>query len=538
MKKIILSTLISGFVCLAFSIFMPVRAAENCQAWTDNVPIVPVLIIGDIKVVADNIFNPNDPAENRKIHHLMNKLHITTKPQVIRRQLLFKTGDVYDPDKLAESERLLRANRYLKAAKIYPERVCDGKLTIAVRTKDNWTFTPGLSAGHSGGNSRAGISVREHNVFGSGKAFGFAYKSNHERDSIQLDYADNQWLNSRKRLDIMLQNNSDGHLYQVGVELPFYTLDAPDSWYVRVADSASESDFYSDGEVTEKFSVDREAIEVSYARTNHVRGNTSSRYRIGWHYEQSNIASLNVAERKVSRDLSYPWLEYEYLDNSYLELENFNTMGKTEDTAIGRNFTIRAGLLTKALGSDDNQLQLSTTFRDSFASSSKHLGLVDFKTTGYVGQGQLAGTEAELQARYHYFLDRRNTFYFKSAVKVADNLLFNEQYLLGGGDDLRGYPEGFQAGNKSAVFTAEYRHFFDKSPYQLFKLGAVGFMDVGTVWGRGNDPEWIKDAGVGLRLVPTRSSSAKVIHIDLAFPLGAQGDIDKAQFTIGTKTSF
>lgn len=380
--------------------------------------------------------------------------------------------------------------------------------------------------------------MREHNIFGSGKAIGLAYKSDHERGSIQFDYADDQLLNSRKRLNVILHSNSDGHLYQLGIESPFYALDTPDSWYVRVADSASESDFYSAGEVTDRFSVDHKALEVSYARTQHVRGNTSSRYRVGWYYEQSDVAHLNGAGSKISHDLSYPWLEYEYLDNTYLQLENFNTMGKTEDTAVGRNFTVRAGLLTKALGSDANQLQLSTTLHDSFVSSSKHLGLVDFTTTSYFGQGQRAGTEAELQVGYHYFLDRRNTFYFKSAVKVADNLLFNEQYLLGGGEDLRGYPEGYQAGNKSAVFTAEYRHFFDKSPYQLFKLGAVGFMNVGTVWGRGNDPDWLKDVGVGLRLVPTRSSSAKVIHIDLAFPLGAQGDIDKAQFTIGTKTSF
>ena len=144
----------------------------------------------------------------------------------------------------------------------------------------------------------------------------------------------------------------------------------------------------------------------------------------------------------------------------------------------------------------------------------------------------------KLSGRYQHFLSRKNALNLTTTLRAADNFALNEQYQLGGLEDMRGYAEGFQAGNKSAVLNLEYRHFFDKSPYQLFKFAAVGFADIGTAWDNHNDPEVVTDVGVGLRIVPTRSSSSRVIHVDLAFPLDSKDQADGVQLSIGTKTTF
>src|SRR5512134_1756517 len=48
--------------------------------------------IGEIRVVTGDIFDLDDPRENNFLFRLANKLHITTRPDVIRRSLLFETG--------------------------------------------------------------------------------------------------------------------------------------------------------------------------------------------------------------------------------------------------------------------------------------------------------------------------------------------------------------------------------------------------------------------------------------------------------------
>ncbi|MEZ5535307.1 MAG: BamA/TamA family outer membrane protein [Thiolinea sp.] len=534
---------ITGLIALFVWFPASLSAAGNsghCQPWQNNKgrhPERPVYI-GEISVLPGNIFNLEDKQEDSKIHFAMNKLHIVTRPEVIERQLLFKSGDVFDQNKLDESERLLRKNHYIKDAEIIPQRVCKGRVNIIVRTTDNWTLTPGVSFGRSGGSNKSGAEIQEHNLLGMGKSLALSYKTDSQRDSYKFDYSDNQFLNTRKELGIYLESNSDGHTYGFALASPFYAIDTPDSWYINWQDSAKETSFYQNGAATKDYAENREILDLGYAWSESADAQHSSRYSAGWQYDQRDIENISDAADNSQITASYPWVGYEYLENAYAELENFNTMGRIEDVNFGRQFRIRAGFLTKALGSDSNQIKLSTELSESFFADPQHLATLNLSTTSYFGDGELSGSEVQLSGRYQHFLDRKNALNLKATLRAADNFALNEQYQLGGLEDMRGYSEGFQAGNKSAVLNLEYRHFFDKSPYQLFKFAAVGFADIGTAWDNHNDPEIVTDVGVGLRIVPTRSSSSRVIHVDLAFPLDGKDKADGVQLSIGTKTTF
>jgi len=67
-------------------------------------------VIGQVIIDNQNIFNLEDPKDDTKLFRLANRLHIRTRPSVIRNQLLFKSGDRYDRRKIDESERILRLN--------------------------------------------------------------------------------------------------------------------------------------------------------------------------------------------------------------------------------------------------------------------------------------------------------------------------------------------------------------------------------------------------------------------------------------------
>src|SRR5260370_32522006 len=74
--------------------------------------------IGAVHIVTENIFDPKQPGERRGVFHLVNRLHRTTRPEVIQRQLLFRPGDPYLPQTLRARDRLLRGDRYLYEATI------------------------------------------------------------------------------------------------------------------------------------------------------------------------------------------------------------------------------------------------------------------------------------------------------------------------------------------------------------------------------------------------------------------------------------
>jgi signal transduction histidine kinase len=64
------------------------------------------------------IFDLSDPRENNWLYRLANKLHINTRPDVIRQLLLFNTGEPVSVQRIEETERLLRERQYLYEARI------------------------------------------------------------------------------------------------------------------------------------------------------------------------------------------------------------------------------------------------------------------------------------------------------------------------------------------------------------------------------------------------------------------------------------
>ena len=136
----------------------------------------------------------------------------------------------------------------------------------------------------------------------------------------------------------------------------------------------------------------------------------------------------------------------------------------------------------------------------------------------------------------------RSKFYLDVSGALADDLDAERQLLLGGDNGLRGYPLRYQAGTSRALLTVEERYYTDWYPFHLFYVGAAAFFDVGRTWGTdvtgAESAGWLRDVGIGLRLGSSRSSFGNVIHIDLAFPLDGDDDIDDVQLLVKTKARF
>jgi len=118
-------------------------------------------VIGKVEIDIRNIFDENDPRENKGLFRLADRLHIRTKPAAIRAQLLFKSGDRYSAEKLAETERNLRQLVFIYDANVVPIRFAEGKVDVKVITRDVWTLDPNISFGRSGGTNSTNANLQE-----------------------------------------------------------------------------------------------------------------------------------------------------------------------------------------------------------------------------------------------------------------------------------------------------------------------------------------------------------------------------------------
>ena len=164
------------------------------------------------------------------------------------------------------------------------------------------------------------------------------------------------------------------------------------------------------------------------------------------------------------------------------------------------------------------------------------------KITGERQQIQRDAWRLGAQAQYYLPQNPNWLFYASAAADRLTHPDVGDDLLLGGDNGLRGYPLRYQSGTRRAQFTVEERFYTDLYVWQLFRIGGAAFYDTGRAWGGDNanlqDPGWLRNAGFGLRIVSARAAFSNVLHVDLAFPLGAPADIKKVQLLVKTKASF
>ncbi|WP_321375386.1 hypothetical protein [uncultured Draconibacterium sp.] len=128
-------------------------------------------IIADIKINALDVFGPTCTDTTKKANHwaerAANAIHTKSNLKTIRKLLLFKTGDVLDPELMYENERIIRDLPYIKDVRFYVEQdtTYPGLVNVLVLTKDRFSF--GVSGGVNG-TSSGDIELYNRNIFGIG----------------------------------------------------------------------------------------------------------------------------------------------------------------------------------------------------------------------------------------------------------------------------------------------------------------------------------------------------------------------------------
>ncbi len=351
--------------------WLAARAAEGRSSVLAAGPDFPGIptgsVIAEVRVVAKDLFDTTNPEENRKLFRLANTLHRTTREGVIKSQLLFHPGDVFTPELIAESARILRTNDYLYDVDIKPILREDGQVDVEVTTRDVWTLEGGASFGRAGGRNSSSFSLTDTNFVGTGKEVTLARIGTIDRTSDLARYTDPNLFGSRVRLLLSDAKNSDGGRQRFEVERPFYSLDT--RWaagLITLRDDRLES-LYSLGKVDTDFRHLTDSAEVYGGFSPGLIDGYTHRWQAGFTYSRDDFSpSLQRTPLFKSlitgpvltdpvppdRTLAYPWVRFESVQDRYVVEKDLDRIQRSEDLNLGRQYNVLLGLSSPRFGGD------------------------------------------------------------------------------------------------------------------------------------------------------------------------------------------
>lgn len=506
----------------------------------------PGVRIGEIRFNNLELFAADARDEDTLLTRIANRLHVATRTSTIENQLLFRSGDPYQPGRLAESARILRDTTYLRDASIRPVAFHDGVVDVEVTTQDVWSFTPGVSFGRRGGRNSSGLELEDLNFLGTGTQLGFGFKSGIDRDSKYLHYRDRHLGSSWWDLSTALSDNSDGRRGELALDHPFYSLDTRWAAGFSLLDDQRRDSRYDLGEILDQFDTRERRASIYFGRSAGLVDGWTRRLTAGIGFDEHRFTAVDGSHATRSlpgdRRLVYPFVGMEWVQDAFRTDRNRDQIEKTEDYSLGWRGRVQLGFASPTFGADRSAAILSGSLSKGLSLSERQSMMFGMDARGRLEDGALAGGLLEADARYYFRQSPRRLFFMNLSATAGSHLDADEQVLLGGDNGLRGYPLRYQSGTGRWLFTAEQRFFTDWYPFQLFNVGAAVFYDMGGAFGAdalGTRPQGVlRDLGVGLRLGNSRSARGNVLHLDVAMPLDGDSSLRSVQFLIETKKSF
>jgi outer membrane protein assembly factor BamA len=510
--------------------------------------------IRNITVDVRNIFDPAVPGENNWLFRLANKLHIATKPSVIRRELLVYPGDWTDLERLAESERNLRALSFIKAAEIDQIQAPDGRVDLRVRTQDSWTTQPQFNIASQGNQTTYSAGFEELNLLGYGKDLSYFYSKNIDGISHQIGYSDPLFLNTRMNLISSFQETATGNAQNLNLSYPFYSFTTRQAGGVVMNRSTGLQRVYENGQQISQYDQSQFNLDPFYGLWVNNDPLNVVRTQINYRYTENIITpqgSTLPGTLPADKALSGPILSTSFLQSDFIKETFADKTGRIEDFNLGHQAYAGVGIVERTLGATENSVPFAVNDAFGFGGNGDGFGLVSYGTSSRYR----LDTEGETGGRLFNTLYFANFNYYRHILEdefpMTGVIHLESAYLqnpdnddvlsLGGNSGLRGYPNNSFTGNKSLLLNVEDRFYSSQEFLHLAYMGGAVCLDAGQVQPLGNGydrKDWHADLGLGMRFGISRSAAGTVFRIDLAYAVGPVQQSNRWILSISSSQGF
>ncbi len=495
-----------------------------------------------IDVVPLEVIEDRDPLPN-----WLNVFHVTTRPSIVRREMLLREGDPYNQALVDETIRNLRQLPQLSVVLVVPTvGSAPGRIGVIVITKDVWSLRASWSVVvPSGRIETLEIHPEERNLFGTHQTVSATFILQPSAYTLGAGYAIPRIGTSRVAVvtsaNIMVNRASgspEGSFGSLVAGQPLYSgladwaWDAATTWQDIIARRYVNAQLYTFVDPVTKQSLPFEWRAREYATQYELRRSfgweTKHDFTFGVGIDQQvyrtdfpgadpqTVLDFRATDVPVSDTRVGPAIQYETYTKRYLRVIDFDTLALQEDYRLGHDIVLGVAPSFRALGSTLNILSLSASAQYTFAIRD-----------GLYRLGAITLTEPTpdrvAQAYVEPFMHLVTPTIGKVGRIVVDAALqyrwrnyLNLKEFVGGGDRLRGYPTDFFFGKDFIVYNAEFR----SRPVEILscQLAAVAFFDAGDAFNGWSDLQPNQSIGVGLRALFPQLDRG-VFRADLGFPL-------------------
>jgi hypothetical protein len=484
--------------------------------------------IGTIRVRALDVFSPEE-ASRGWLYRTANAVRFNTREAVIRKFLLFREGDTYDPIRLDETERNLRALPFLKSASVTAGPEHDGVVDVEVVTQDAWTTEPGISFGKKGGVTTYGFDLKEKDFLGTGRSLAIAYDKGTERTDRSFEYTDPYFLAPYVLGDFIYANNSDGEEERAAIGRPFASFTSPWAANAVFDHLTLNARIFANGDTLSRYHQRHTEGDGEFSWAVAASDVRAQRVSVRFHSFEDRFALLPTSPSPLLPDdrlFRFVTVGYNDVQNDFLKRNYVNRAERFEDFNLGRVFSAEAGVSPAALGSDFTTWMLRLSVGEGW-----RLGTQTFVLTSLSYQTRYDDHrhfENEIFSGNAFFVHEftsalpRQTFVSRLVFDRGWGLDRDVQFFADGDNGLRGYRLYAFEGDKRVIWNAEQRLFLGREILQLFTLGAAAFFDTGAATPQGQPlrpADFKTDVGVGIRVGITRAATNSILRFDIAYAL-------------------
>lgn len=502
-------------------------------------------VFGHLKVEVGDIYESGDAWYAAAA----NFLHIDTRDRVVREHLVIAPGDKVQARRVYESMRELRSLGIFREARITPIGCADGVVEARVAVDDAWTLILSLKANSVGGQTNTGLRLEDRNFLGTGKEVYVEKSNDADRSTISYAYDDPALFGSDWRLFALHADQSDGKSNQLGIRLPFLTLEQEWGFDFQVVDTEQDLTFYQAGERAWVAPSINELTTATAWRLLDLDDDHGWRVGFGARSENREYgAPLAIDPTLRPAPVLNPYqadglvLAINRFHDHYASFQNIALVDRIEDINLGLDATFRMTINPEVFGGGAGEESTRYDLVARWAGRVAHDHLLELGLASGVRDDDGEWNDGLISTTFAWYDQStpRQTRLARLGLDWRADPDPEHEVSLGGEDGLLGYPAHYLVGDRAWKLHLENRFYTDKVLFQTLKVGYSVVVEAGAARRIGTR-EWsetLADVGVGFRLGNLRGAYGQVLYFTVFTPLVREDGVDAVQFVVGDVISF
>jgi hypothetical protein len=497
----------TGGPAVGLILLMTVGSPTSLSAQTDRPSVGPSArpTIDTIIVENGNVFDRKDGAP-AWVANLANRLHVRTRPWVIRRRLLLDRGAPFDSARMEESERSLRSLGVFRSVRVDTVRAQpDGKLALRVVTADGWSTQPQASFTSAGGDETWSVGLRERNVVGTATDLSLVYGRNPDRSRLDFEFVNPSFFGRRTLLEMRYGDLSDGHRGDWRFGVPFHETAAPHS--LETYGEAARERVLRFRDDTLQDSTRHHLLRVGVRAGVAIRATTRKYARLfgAWEWRREDFAASDTVRVPYSTFTTVR-AGAEIGTVRFRVLEHFNSYSRREDVDVSA--LLRFGIVLQSGVGYEFTGQTSALWTRGFAVLRVEANGLDSTRT------RVRVTVVSQNIRRHTLIAHAEGGVVTHPKPGAEF----DPWLEQRGPRLFGVHDF--TGTRTTWFVLEDRMVVADDLLGLFAAGIAPFVEYGGAWYRDEPARQGGNAGLALRFGPTRAVRGDAAELAFGFRFG------------------